>query len=147
MFNLAAAHFSEMNPEVCTLNGQIFRWPWGLEAKVRRLKRRGPSTLFSRLLIYDTITMTPTKMNTSESSTGTGRTRKSSTQRQSPRTPKPFKQRKIPKTLHGVASNISLREFIKFLTSPIACRNLRSQVGRFHEWPQRYASHVPRTCL
>ena len=147
MFNLAAAHFSEMNPEVCTLNGQIFRWPRGLEAKVRRLKRRGPSTLFSRLLIYDTITMTPTKMNTSESSTGTGRTRKSSTQRQSPRTPKPFKQRKIPKTLHGVASNISLPEFIKFLTSPIACRNLRSQVGRFHEWPQRYASHVPRTCL
>lgn len=102
---------------------------------------------FLSLLIYDTITMTPTKMNTSESSTGTGRTRKSSTQRQSPRTPKPFKQRKIPKTLHGVASNISLPEFIKFLTSPIACRNLRSQVGRFHEWPQRYASHVPRTCL
>lgn len=126
---------------VRALNGQIwiFRWPWGRQTGyISNLKG---ALFFSILIEYDTI-MSPSKiqMNTSESN----RPRKTSTHRRNERPQKPIKQRKIPKPLHGVASNISLRVF-NLLTSRIASIYLRSQVERFYEW-RRNVSDVP-TCL
>ena len=79
----------------------------------------------SEMSSNDTI-MFPTKKNTSS------RPRSASSGGQSLRIRKPFKQRRIPKKLNGVASDIFLVVFYP-LTICIARSNLRSQVGRFYK--------------
>ena len=76
--------------------------------------------VFSLPLTYNTIT-SPTKK-----SMLSNRPRKTSTKKQK----RPFKHRKIPKALNGVASNIPPRIF-NLLTSHLACMSLRSQAQRF----------------
>lgn len=84
--------------------------------------------------------MSPTKTNASES---ISRPRRVSTPTRKQR--KRYKQKKIPKSLNGVASDISPRIF-NWLTSRIASMYLRSQDGRCYE-RGRNVSHVPQTCL
>lgn len=104
-----------------------------------------PSTLkvnFSSTFIFssppstydsDTITMSPTKKSS--------RPRKVSAQKKK----KSFKQRKIPKPLYGVASDISSRIFNLLTNRILAIMLLRSHDGRFSS-RRRKVSH-PRTCL
>ena len=82
--------------------------------------------------------MSPTK-NLSVTASESSRPRKISTQKKS----KAFKQRKIPKALDKVVSNISPTSIVfNLLTSRIAFMYLRSQVGRFHERRHNVVSHV-----
>ena len=75
---------------------------------------------------YNTI-MPPTKTNLNASESESSRPRNVSTQKKS----KPYKQRKIPKALDNVASNMSPDAF-NLLTSRIAFMYLRSQVRGFY---------------
>jgi hypothetical protein len=108
---------------------------WVHYQRLSTLKGRRYFSTYPSISTYDTI-MSPT--NTSESSTARSRkASSSSSQRQilppvKPRKPTVTKPKKIPKTLHGVASRFSLRVF-NLLTSCVACWNLWSQVGRFSE--------------
>lgn len=83
--------------------------------------------------------MSPTKTNASESSSGLSmRPRKVSTQKQ--RKAFKFKQRKIPKVLNKVASNISPCVYNLLTSHILAFMFLRSQDERFYE-RRRNVSH------